>query len=237
METLLGAFQSVQGFHGRVKLFFVDGGSTDGSRECLEAYVRTTGNGVLLVQDGTGLYQALNQGMQAAIGDPDVTHIGLLHSDDELISGTFEAYLTEIEESDAPVFYSDIEFHNVTGDRVRVWESGPFSKFKLNTGWMPPHTSMVVSTQVYRDIGLYNPDFGTAADYEWIVRVMSKYGADSCYFPQKTLSMLVGGASSASLRARLRANAMDGQVWAEKSKLQSLVVRVCKPARKIGQFF
>jgi hypothetical protein len=43
-------------------------------------------------------------------------------------------------------------------------------------------------------------------------------------------------ACSSSLKARLRANAMDGKVWADKSRLQSALVRVCKPIRKIGQF-
>ena len=101
---------------------------------------------------------------------------------------------------------------------------------------MPPHTSIVVAKEVYQKLGLYNPDFGTAADYEWVVRVFSEYGHESQYFPERTLSMLVGGASSSSLKARLRANAMDGKVWADKSKMQSMIVRVCKPLRKIGQF-
>ena len=101
---------------------------------------------------------------------------------------------------------------------------------------MPPHTSIVVAKSVYQEIGLYNPDFGTAADYEWVVRVFSRLGEKSRYFPERTLSMLVGGASSSSLKARLRANAMDGRVWAHRSRLQSMLVRVCKPIRKIGQF-
>ena len=116
------------------------------------------------------------------------------------------------------VFYSGIEFHDGSGSRVRVWESGEFSRFKLNTGWMPPHTSVIVAKEVYQKLGLYNPDFGTAADYEWVVRVFSKFGEGSRYFPERTLSMLVGGASSSSLKARLRANAMDGRVWADKSR-------------------
>jgi len=37
---------------------------------------------------------------------------------------------------------------------------------------MPPHTSLVVAKRIYRDFGVYNPAFGTAADYEWIVRVL-----------------------------------------------------------------
>ena len=182
------------------------------------------------------MYEALNQGIQAAINDPDVTHVGLLHSDDRLIAGSFERYLSVIEAGPAPVFFSDIEYHDSSGKLARVCQSGHFSRLKLNTGWMPPHTSMIVSKEVYLRFGSYDPSFGTASDYEWIVRVLSELGEQSQYFPEKTLSMLVGGASSSSLTARLRANAMDGKVWAESSVLQAFIVRICKPLRKIVQF-
>ena len=236
MGTLPDAIESVEGVHGRVKQFFVDGGSTDGTLNKIQSYLDERTNAVLLSQQDSGLYQALNQGIQAAILDPEVTHIGMLHSDDHLIVSAFEKYLSVIETEPSQLFYSGIEFHDVSGSRVRVWESGQFSSFKLNTGWMPPHTSIIVAKEVYQKLGLYNPDFGTAADYEWVVRVFSRFGEESRYFPERTLSMLVGGASSSSLRARLRANAMDGRVWADKFRLQSMLVRVCKPIRKIGQF-
>ena len=236
MGTLPGVLENVECVHGRVKQFFVDGGSSDGTLNCIQSYVDERTDAVLLSQHDSGLYQALNQGIQAAIQDPEVTHIGMLHSDDHFISSAFERYLSVVEAEPSKVFYSGIEFHDTSGGRVRVWESEEFSRFKLATGWMPPHTSIVVAKSVYQEIGLYNPDFGTAADYEWVVRVFSKFGEDSRYFPERTLSMLVGGASSSSLKARLRANAMDGRVWADKSRLQSMLVRVCKPMRKIGQF-
>jgi glycosyltransferase len=236
MDTLQDTLASVEGFREKVKLFFVDGESADGTMSFLQSFVESESNAVLISQEGAGLYQALNQGIQTAIQDPAVTHIGMLHSDDHLITGAFERYLSVIETDPSQIFYSGIEFHDASGSRVRVWESEEFSRFKLATGWMPPHTSIVVAKSVYQEIGLYNPDFGTAADYEWVVRVFSRLGEKSRYFPERTLSMLVGGASSSSLKARLRANAMDGRVWAHRSRLQSMLVRVCKPIRKIGQF-
>lgn len=219
-----------------MKQIFVDGKSTDGTFEFLRAYIGKTCNTKLLSQTGTGLYQALNEGIQAAVADRDVSYIGMLHSDDLLNPGNFAEYLSKIVSNAADVFYSDIEFHEFSGKVVRVWRSGEFSKFKLKTGWMPPHTSMIVSKRVYEEVGLYNPAFGTAADYEWIVRVLTTNHDSIRYFPKPTVSMLVGGASNTSLKARLRANAMDGKVWASRFRLQSALIRVCKPMRKIGQF-
>ena len=234
--TLSCSLKSISEFSNEIKQIFVDGGSSDGTLSMLQTYTACRSNSRVVAQDGSGLYQALNQGIGLAIKDSDVTHIGFLHSDDCLISAKFKNYLSVIRSSNFPVYYSDIQFHDESGRCVRNWVAGRFTRFKLNTGWMPPHTSMIVSKSVYGELGLYDPKFGTASDYEWIVRVLSNYGEGAHYFPEMTLSMLVGGASNASLKARMRANAMDGKVWARKSKLQSLLVRVCKPARKLGQF-
>jgi glycosyltransferase len=236
MRTIKDALQSAASFRHKVKHYLIDAASSDGTRDYLAAFAATTGNSVLLSQTGTGLYPALNQAVTTALADPEVTHIGFLHSDDRFISTQFDEYLSHIESSRCDFFYSDIEYHDKHDRRVRLWNAGRFSMFKLKTGWMPPHTSVVVAKRTYRDFGVYDPTFGTAADYDWIVRVLSSNRASVSYFPQRTLSMLVGGASGATLAARLRANAMDGKVWADRSLAQSSLIRVSKPMRKVLQF-
>jgi glycosyltransferase involved in cell wall biosynthesis len=236
MRTIRDALESAVSFRHKIKHYLIDAASSDGTREYLESFVTTTGNSVLLSQTGTGLYPALNQAVIAALADPDVTHIGFLHSDDRLISTQFDEYLSHIDSSRYDFFYSDIEYHDKHDRRFRVWNAGRFSMFKLRTGWMPPHTSVIVAKRIYREFGVYDPAFGTAADYEWIVRVLSSHRASVSYYPQRTLTMLVGGASGATLAARLRANAMDGKAWADRSLAESLIVRFCKPIRKVAQF-
>jgi glycosyltransferase len=236
MRTIGDALESAAPFRQKIKHYLIDAASSDGTREYLASFVRTTGNSVLLSQTDTGLYPALNQAVTAALADSEVMHIGFLHSDDRLISTQFDEYLSHINSSRCDFFYSDIEYHDKHDRRFRVWNAGRFSMFKLKTGWMPPHTSVVVAKRTYRDFGVYNPAFGTAADYEWIVRVLSSDAARVSYYPQRTLSMLVGGASAATLAARLRANAMDGKAWKDRSMAQSSLIRVSKPMRKVLQF-
>lgn len=89
MSTLPGSLASIENIRDQVKSIFVDGGSSDGTLEYLVTYVERTNNAALLVQEGVGLYPALNQGIQAAINDPEVTHIGMLHSDDKLIPAAY----------------------------------------------------------------------------------------------------------------------------------------------------
>src|SRR5882762_1260421 len=236
MRTVRDALESAAPFRRKVKHYLIDAASSDGTREYLASLVTTTGNSVLLSQTGTGLYAALNQAVIAALADPEVTHIGFLHSDDRLISTQFDEYLSHINSSRCDFFYSDIEYHDKHDRRFRVWNAGRFSIFKLKTGWMPPHTSVVVAKRIYRDFGVYDPAFGGAADYEWIVRVLSSNNASVSYYPQRTLSMLAGGNSGATLAARLRANAMDGKVWADRSLTEAWLIRISKPLRKVLQF-
>jgi glycosyltransferase len=235
-QTLPRTLMSVSGLRRDVNHIFVDGASDDETGQLLDAYVTTNSRARFLAQTDSGLYQAINQGVQAAIEDSEISHIALLHSDDVLLTENFSGYVDRTMESGADVGYSNIEFHDSAGRCVRRWKSGGFSRFRLRTGWMPPHTSLIVRKSVYETSGLYDPDFGTAADYEWIIRVFLNSQYRFQFTPLSTLSMLVGGASGVSLKARLRANAMDGKVWVGRSRLQSGIVRICKPLRKVGQF-
>jgi Glycosyl transferase family 2 len=236
MRTIRDALESAAQFRHKIKHYLIDAASSDGTHEYLASFVATTGNSVLLSQIGTGLYPALNQGVAAALADPEIKHIGVLHGDDRFISPNYDGYLSHINSSQCDFFYSDIEYHDKHDRRFRVWNAGRFSMFKFKTGWMPPHTSVVVAKRIYRDFGVYNPAFGTAADYQWIVRVLSSNSVSISYYPHRTLSMLVGGASGATLAARIRANAMDGKAWADRSLAQSSLIRVLKPMRKVLQF-
>lgn len=236
METLPTSVEKLGMISHDVKSIYIDGNSTDGTWQYLRELEEHSREIRVERQIGVGLYEALNQGVQAALIDSSVTHVGLMHSDDYFLVKHFDEYLQYQSASDAMIFYSDIQFHNNKGRVVRIWKSGTYSKFKLNTGWMPPHTSMIVSREVYEKSGSYNTDFGTAADYEWIVRVLRGGRYSVAYFPKRTVSMRVGGASGASLKSRLAANKMDGRVWREASLFRRFVVRVCKPARKVLQF-
>ena len=79
-KTLPNTLLSVRGLKRGIKHFFVDGGSTDDTLKQLHEYASANSEKIILEQHGLGLYQALNQGVRAAIEDPDVTHIGVLHS-------------------------------------------------------------------------------------------------------------------------------------------------------------
>ncbi len=67
---------------------------------------------------------------------------------------------------------------------VRYWRSGDYNPQKFYWGWMPPHPTFFVRREVYERCGLFNPDLGTAADYELMLRFLVRYKITSAYLPE-----------------------------------------------------
>ena len=82
-KTLDRALTSVQSqSYKDIEHIIVDGASTDGSRELIEAYAKKHKNVRWVSEKDEGIYNALNKGIRMATGDI----IGFLHSDDVLYS-------------------------------------------------------------------------------------------------------------------------------------------------------
>ena len=237
MDTLPHSLDSVRELGCRVQHVFIDGGSTDGTVEYISDFVRAHVSATLVKQSGAGLYDALNQGIEFALSCPDISFIGFLHSDDIILPEPFSRYLGYITRKNVDIGYADILFHNSGFEVTRNWRAGHAGLFQLRTGWMPPHTSVLASRRVYEEYGVFDATFGTSADYEWLVRVLRDDQIKVGYFREFVLSMRVGGASDRNVRQRISANKMDGNVWRESGWLMMFIIRVCKPLRKLGQFF
>jgi glycosyltransferase len=102
---------------------------------------------------------------------------------------------------------------------------------------MPPHPTFFVRRDVYEKHGLFNPNLGSAADYELMLRFLLKYRITAAYIPEVLVKMRTGGTSNVSLRNRLRANLMDRMAWKINGIKPYPWTLYLKPLRKIGQFF
>ncbi len=148
-----------------------------------------------LTDQGNGIYAALNTGIKVASGDV----IGFLHSDDFF---AYNEVLTDVMrefEKGADIVYGDVLYVFPDGKIWRYWRAGKFSRRKLRFGWMPPHTTFFVRRSLYEKYGLYREDMRIAADYEMVLRLMSK-DVKVGYVPKILTIMSVGGASNRSLR-------------------------------------
>ena len=120
---------------------------------------------------------------------------------------------------------------------VRYWRSGEFDARKFYWGWMPPHPTFFVRRSVYERYGYFNPEMGTAADYELMLRFLVKHGVSSEYLPEIIVKMRSGGASNVTLGSRLRANRMDRKAWEVNGLKPYPWTLMMKPLRKVGQWF
>jgi glycosyltransferase involved in cell wall biosynthesis len=150
----------------------VDGGSTDGTLSLLRSRP-----GIRLVEaPETGIYDALNLGLQAARGDI----MCLLNSDDLLSAGSLES----VAEADAragteadAVRGHALYFADNTGlaARARTLTAEfpvPLRPADVALG-APAINALFIRRRLYERVGYFNPRFRLAADREWLMRAFA----------------------------------------------------------------
>ena len=236
-KTLPRALESVRSqTYGDIEHIIVDGASTDGTKELIINYQLSILNSQSpkvrwISEPDNGIYNALNKGIAMATGDV----IGFLHSDDVLYSpDSIGQIAAAFESSGADVVYGDLEYRH--GDKVvRRWRSNAFRRGDLKYGWMPPHPTVYVRREVYRQVGPYDEWFRISADYDMILRIFTA-GYKTRYIPQVLVAMETGGASNRDAKARLSKTQEDYFVLKKNHVGAGLLTVACKQLRKIRQF-
>ena len=231
-KTLERALASVQSqTYKDIEHVIVDGASTDGTREVIEAYAKKHKNVRWVSEPDEGIYNALNKGIRMATGDV----IGFLHSDDVLYApDSIEQIAAAFQDPKIDVVYGDLQYCK-NGKIVRSWKSNVFNPRSLKYGWMPPHPTMYVRKEVYQQVGEYDEWFHIAADYDMMLRIF-KAGYRSHYIPEVLVSMETGGASNKDTRARLSKTQEDYLVLKKNHVGAGLLTVACKQLRKVRQF-
>ena len=233
-DYLRGCLDSVRQQDVDVEHILIDGASTDGTLHIAQACQGQLAH--LISEKDTGMYDALNKGIRLATGDV----IGILNADDfyltnDILSKVMDAFSCE----DVEAVYGDLDYvdRQDTEKVVRAWRSGEYRSDKFYQGWMPPHPTFFVRRRMYEQYGLFNPELGTAADYELMLRMLLKHGIRAKYIPEVLVKMRSGGISNQSLLKRLKANCMDRRAWTINDLTPYPWTLSMKPIRKIGQWF
>jgi len=231
-KTLRRALESVQSqTYGDIEHVIVDGDSTDGTKEMIEAYAKEHTNVRWISEKDEGIYNALNKGIAMATGDV----IGLLHSDDTFFSSDSIGYIAAaFAHTGADVVYGDLQYCK-GGKVIRRWQSNAFNPKSLKYGWMPPHPTVYVRKNVYAQVGKYDEWFRIAADYDMLLRIFTA-GYKTHYIPQVLVNMETGGASNKDTRARLSKTQEDYLILKKNHVGAGYLTVACKQLRKIRQF-
>ncbi len=215
-----------------VEHLIIDGGSTDGTLDILKEYQYIDR---ISSEPDRGIYDAMNKGIGMANGDV----IGILNSDDHYAGPKVLAKVAEaFASTETDAVYGDLDYVDAkdTNRIVRSWRSGQYVPGAFKWGWMPPHPTFFVRKEIYERYGGFNLNLGTAADYELMLRFIHRQGIRLAYLPEVLVKMRSGGASNASLAARLKANQNDLKAWKENDLEPYWFTLYLKPLRKIGQF-
>lgn len=181
-----------------------------------------------------GIYDAMNKGLQLATGDI----IGMLNADDYFADSDVLFKISEIfSRQQADIVYSDLDYVDHQGKIIRKWRSGAYHDRNFNWGWMPPHPTFYVKREYFSKYGLYDLGYGTAADYELMLRFMYKKPVRISYLKAVTVKMVSGGVSNSSFGSRAKAWGGDFSAMKANALYFPLMSLILKPIRKIMQFY
>ena len=211
----------------------VDGASSDETPDIIRSYGRRISH--VVCEPDQGMYDAMNKGVALASGDI----IGILNADDIYESDNILQAITGVFAADTMAVYGDLLYVDPLDTRKvrRTWISGEYREGAFLDGWMPPHPTFFVRRQVYERYGNYSLALKSAADYEFMLRVIHKHNIPLAYLNQVVIRMRAGGKSNASLKNRLIANREDRLAWSMNKLRPGKLTLIKKPLSKLRQFF
>ena len=78
-----------------------------------------------------------------------------LNSDDMFSENNIiTKYVEIINKESADIVFSDILFiqRSSKNNIIRTWKAGKFNKRKLKFGWMPPHPSVIIKAEIFKNL-------------------------------------------------------------------------------------
>lgn len=210
----------------------IDGASSDNTSTIVSNFPHVS---KYISEKDKGIYHAMNKGIELATGDV----IGILNADDlyshrDVLHNVAELF----KDSSVDAVYADLNFVDSidTLNVERKWRAGRYKISDFYWGWMPPHPTFFVRSNLYLKYGMFNTVLNSSADYELMLRLLLKHEIKTAYLQEVIVNMRQGGKSTASIKNRLIANQEDRMAWAMNGLKPHNFTLILKPLRKIKQF-
>ena len=210
----------------------IDGASTDSTLQIINRYAQNIK--IIISEPDMGMYDALNKGIKLATGD--IT--GILNADDyfasdDILAGVAAAFM----HSNTDILYGNLDFVDVNETIIRKWRTRAYKRRDFDWGWMPAHPTFYCRRSLFNSLGFYSLEYGTAADYELMLRFMHKAKANAYFLNKVMVKMQYGGMSNKSPINRINAWKFDLKAMRNNGIRFSLFALIMKPLRKFGQYF
>ncbi|MEO0553747.1 MAG: glycosyltransferase family 2 protein [Bacteroidota bacterium] len=204
VATIQATIQSVLNQdHPDIEYIIVDGGSNDGTIDIIKSYENQIHK--YISEKDNGIYDAMNKGIDMASGNV----IGILNSDDLYFdSGTVSKVMQLMNEKKVDILYGDlIYFRSKDENKIaRYYKGNLFSESQVSKGWVPPHPTFFIKKHIYEKYGKFNTQYTLSADFDLIVRFLSRYKVPYYYLPEVLVKMRLGGESTNSIKNIIKMN-------------------------------
>ncbi len=191
-----------------IEYLIIDGKSSDATLKIIKVYQQKFPFIKLISKKDSGIYDALNKGVQLASGDI----IGFVHSDDFLEFNDIIYHIVSMTKSEnLDGVYGDLQYVDKSNTKkiIRSWKSCDFKPRLLKQGWMPPHPTLFLKKEVYQKHGLFDLSYRISADYDFLLRIFKDPELKFGYLPKVITKMRVGGASNKSLKNIIKKSKED----------------------------
>lgn len=193
-----------------IEIVIADGGSTDGTLDVIREYAAQHPSIDWKSEPDRGIYDGMNKAILRSRGEILAVMNDLFtttHAVSIMVRAIQEAREKPAAEhggDDRPVriigAHADLAY--MDGDRVvRRWRMGEGT---IRDGWLPAHPTMYLLREVYEEYGLYDLQYHSSSDYEFMIRVLRHPENRLVYVPEEIIHMFYGGTSNAGIRGYLR---------------------------------
>ncbi|MFZ4799545.1 MAG: glycosyltransferase family 2 protein [Bacteroidia bacterium] len=235
VNTIEQTIQSVLAqSYKNIEYIIIDAKSTDGTLKIIEKYKEKIS--IIISENDNGYYDGLNKGILLATGEI----IGTLNADDRFASNNIiEKIVQEFtNNSGLESVIGDIAFANNSNKISRYYSSKNFKPSQFKWGIMPPHPSFYCKKVVFNKLGLYNPNFKLAGDFELLLRYLWKNKITFKYVPLLMVYMQKGGKSTGSIFTNLLVNNPEVINACKMNGLNTNMLKISmKYLLKINQFW
>lgn len=177
--------------YSNYEYLIIDGKSTDRTLEILHKYEPLfDGRMKIYSESDRGIYDAMNKGIRKASGQL----IGMVNSDDYYEADALEIMAEEFKKIENPYAVLYGLQRNFEGEKeVKTFLfHHDYLKQQMIT-----HPTCFVTPEVYRDMGLFNLNYRSSADYEFMLRIYDTRKV--CFHPiYKVISNFQQGGMSSS---------------------------------------
>jgi glycosyltransferase involved in cell wall biosynthesis len=171
--------------YSNIEYIIIDGGSTDGSIEIIKKYEDKIDNWTS--EPDKGIYDAMNKGIKRATGE----YINFLNAGDVFYNGkVLEKVAASLDSCKNKFFCGRTR---KIYPKYRTFTCKTMQRLKY--GIMPSHQASFVGRQVLLDMGNFDLDYSSSADFDFYCRFFKK-GGEVSFSDIIVADFLAGGMSS-----------------------------------------